>query len=188
MADTSLLLLVPESGDGIQTLKSGIMEIADLFVVNKADRPGADKLRQEIEITLGIRRGNAFRHVPAHHGFKARTKAETDALAAESSAAWKHPVLATIAAKGEGVGEVIEALDAHRAWLDASGTMRERRRRRLEERTREVVDRALVRWVWDETAADQAIRGRLDDLEAGRVSPYELAGSILDALKQGARP
>ncbi len=188
MADSSLLLLVPESGDGIQTLKSGVMEVADLFVVNKADRPGADKLRQEIEITLGIRRGNAFRHVPAHHGFKARTKAETEALAAESDAEWKHPVLATIAAKGEGIGEVVAALDAHRAWLAASGTMRERRRRRLEERTREVVDRALVRWVWDETGAEQAIRDRLDDLEAGRVSPYELAGGILDALKQGARP
>ncbi|MEZ4411803.1 MAG: methylmalonyl Co-A mutase-associated GTPase MeaB [Gemmatimonadales bacterium] len=188
MADTSLLLLVPESGDGIQTLKSGVMEVADVFVVNKADRPGADKLRQEIEITLGIRRGNAFRHVPAHHGFKARARAEADAHAAESSEAWKHPVLATIAAKGEGVEEVMAALDAHRAWLEASGTMRERRRRRLEERTREVVDRALVRWVWDETAAEQAIRDRLDELESGQVSPYELAANILDALKQGARP
>ena len=188
MADTSLLLLVPESGDGIQTLKSGVMEIADLFVVNKADRPGADKLRQEIEITLGIRRGNAFRHVPAHHGFKARSAAETAARVAASDAEWKHPVLATIAAKGEGIHDVVTALDRHRAWLAASGTMRERRRRRLEERTREVVDRALVHWVWDETAAESAIQARLDDLEAGRVSPYELAGSILDALKQGARP
>src|SRR5215204_3614829 len=68
MADSTVLVLVPESGDGIQTLKSGIMEIADIFVVNKADRTGADKLRQEIEVTLGIRRGNAFRNVPAHHG------------------------------------------------------------------------------------------------------------------------
>jgi LAO/AO transport system kinase len=145
-------------------------------------------LRQEIEITLGIRRGNAFRHVPAHHGFKARAKAEADAHAAEPDEAWKQPVLATIAAKGEGIEEVVAALDDHRTWLQASGTMRERRRRRLEERTREVVDRALVRWVWDETAAEQAIRDRLDDLESGQVSPYELAASILDALKQGARP
>ena len=68
MADATVLVLVPESGDGIQTLKSGVMEIADLFVVNKADRAGAEKLRQEIEVTLGIRRGNAFRNVPAHHG------------------------------------------------------------------------------------------------------------------------
>ncbi|HEX5003944.1 MAG TPA: methylmalonyl Co-A mutase-associated GTPase MeaB, partial [Gemmatimonadales bacterium] len=188
MADTSLLLLVPESGDGIQTLKSGVMEVADLFVVNKADRPGADKLRQEIEITLGIRRGNAFRHVPAHHGFKARARSEAESRATVPDAGWKHPVLATIAAKGEGVEAVRDALDAHRAWLEASGTMRERRRQRLQERTREVVDRALVRWVWDETAAEQAIRDRLDELEGGRLSPYELAATILDALKQGARP
>jgi LAO/AO transport system kinase len=68
MADATVLVLVPESGDGIQTLKSGIMEAADLFVVNKADRAGAEKLRQEIEVTLGIRRGNAFRGMSAHHG------------------------------------------------------------------------------------------------------------------------
>src|SRR5574338_859410 len=67
-ADSTVLVLVPESGDGIQTLKAGIMEIGDIFVVNKADRPGADRLRQEIEVTLGIRAGNAFRHVKAHHG------------------------------------------------------------------------------------------------------------------------
>ena len=73
MADSTVLVLVPESGDGIQMLKSGIMEIGDIFVVNKADRAGADKLRQEIEVTLGIRRGNAFRNVPAHHGIKAVT-------------------------------------------------------------------------------------------------------------------
>jgi LAO/AO transport system kinase len=188
MADTSLLLLVPESGDGIQTLKSGVMEVADLFVVNKADRPGADKLRSEIEITLGFRRGNAYRNVPAHHGFKARAAPAAEPHHPEVDTAWKHPVLSTIAAKGEGVDAVVEALDAHRAWLAASGTMRERRRRRLEERTREVVDRSLVRWVWDQTAAGVAIQARLDDLEAGRVSPYELAGNILDALKQGARP
>ena len=70
MADTTVLVLVPESGDGIQTLKSGVMEVADVFVVNKADRPGADKLRQEIEVTLGIRRGNAYRNMPAHHGYR----------------------------------------------------------------------------------------------------------------------
>src|SRR5687768_8430017 len=71
MADSTVLVLVPESGDGIQALKSGVMEAADVFAVNKADRPGADKLRREIEITLGIRRGNAYRNVPAHHGGRA---------------------------------------------------------------------------------------------------------------------
>src|SRR3989441_5818298 len=67
-AETTVLVLVPESGDGIQTLKAGVMEIAELYVINKSDRPGADKLKQEVEVMLGIRRGNAFAHVRPHHG------------------------------------------------------------------------------------------------------------------------
>ena len=67
-ADTSVVVLVPESGDSIQTLKAGLMEIADVFVVNKADRPGADRLRNELELMLGLRHGATMRNVPAHHG------------------------------------------------------------------------------------------------------------------------
>src|SRR5216110_743852 len=67
-AETTVLVLVPESGDGIQTLKAGVMEIAELYVINKSDRPGADKLKQEVEVMLGIRRGNAFVNVRPHHG------------------------------------------------------------------------------------------------------------------------
>src|SRR5213083_646361 len=66
-AESTALVLVPESGDAIQTLKAGVMEIADVFVINKSDRPGGDKLRQEIEVMLGLRQGNAFRNLPAHH-------------------------------------------------------------------------------------------------------------------------
>src|SRR5216117_210422 len=66
-ADSTVLVLVPESGDGIQTLKAGVMEIAELYVINKSDRPGADKLKQEVEVMLGIRRGNAFVNVKPHH-------------------------------------------------------------------------------------------------------------------------
>ena len=183
MADATMLVLVPESGDGIQTLKSGVMEIADLFIVNKADRPGADKLRQEIEVTLGIRRGNAFRHVPAHHGLKGGRAAPV----ATDPAAWQQPVLLTVAAKGEGIAEVLAALDGLFAWLDSSGTLEQRRRRRLFERTREVVDRATRRWLWEETRADERISARLDEVVAGRVSPYEVAAEVLDGLKQAAR-
>ncbi len=183
LADSSVLLLVPESGDGIQTLKSGVMEIADLFVINKADRPGAEKLRQEIEVTLGIRKGNAFRNVPAHHG---ALKSGASAPAVDPDA-WPHPVLLTVAVKNEGVAELLEALDAHWAWLERSGTLRARRRERLTDRTRRVVERATRRWLWDETQAEQAIRDRLEDLEAGRMSPYDVAAAILDGLKQGTR-
>jgi LAO/AO transport system kinase len=201
-ADTTVLVLVPESGDGIQTLKSGIMEIGDLFVVNKADRPGADRLRQEIEITLGIRAGNAFRHVKAHHGVRVgpvsasggadrtertdrRTDGQTDGVA--PATAWPHPVLGTVAIKGEGVAEVMAALDRHHQWLEESGELGARRRRRLYERTREVVDRATRQWVWEESGADRVIGERLDEVAAGRLSPYEVAAEVLEVLKQGSR-
>jgi LAO/AO transport system kinase len=218
MADTTILVLVPESGDGIQTLKSGVMEAADVFVVNKADRPGADKLRQEIEVTLGIRRGNAYRNVPAHHGYKADRRAggraasvvaadkgpspgeESSARpplaglgassvrpAAPPSDRWDPPAVLTIAAKNEGTTDVIAALDRHHEWLARSGTLEQRRRRRMLDRTREVVDRAAQRWIWHETHAEQLISDRLEEVVEGRLSPYDVATEVLDGLKQGAR-
>jgi LAO/AO transport system kinase len=182
--DTTVLVLVPESGDGIQTLKSGIMEIGDIFVVNKADRPGADRLRQELEITLSIRSGNAMRHVRAHHG--GPVPGGADAAAGEAPA-WKQPVLATVAAKGEGLEDLVAAIDAHFAMLTQAGQLGVRRRRRLYDRTREVVERATRQWLWQETGVEQAIRDRLEDVAAGRMSPYEVAAEVLDGLKQGAR-
>ncbi len=183
-ADSTVLVLVPESGDGIQTLKSGIMEIGDIFVVNKADRPGADRLRQEIEVTLGIRAGNAFRHVKAHHG--PRT-GRGESPGPHASSGWSHPVLATVATKGEGIAELVTALEGHYLELERTGELGERRRQRLFDRTREVVDRAARQWIWQETGADQLIRDRLDELAQGRISPYEVAAEVLDALKQGSR-
>jgi LAO/AO transport system kinase len=195
MVDTTVLVLVPESGDGIQTLKSGVMEIADLFVVNKADRPGAEKLRQEIEVTLGIRRGNAFRNVPAHHGFDGRTVRRSDRQSVRASdraavqpSDWAPPVVLTVAAKGDGVTALIAALDRHHDWLAESGALDVRRRRRLLDRTREVVDRAARRWVWEETRANERIEQRLDDIASRAASPYEVAAEVLQSLKQGDRP
>ncbi|MGE5926698.1 MAG: methylmalonyl Co-A mutase-associated GTPase MeaB [Gemmatimonadota bacterium] len=185
-ADSTVLVLVPESGDGIQTLKSGIMEIADVFVVNKADRPGAEKLRQEIEVTLGIRQGNAFRNVRAHHGLRGRARPAV-AEAAEAPGGWAQPVVLTVAAKGEGIDELVRALDGHYTALEASGELSQRRRRRFLERTREVVERAVRRWVWSDTGAQKHIDERIDDIVAGRVSPYEVAAEVLDELKQGER-
>ena len=187
MADSTVLVLVPESGDGIQTLKSGVMEIADIFVVNKADRPGADKLRQEIEVTLGYPAGQ---RVPEHAGASrirrsghGRQDADGAALSERGRAqpsptrptarAWDQPVLLTIAAKGEGVdGAGRRPRPAPRLARRQRRAGR-RRRRRLLERTREVVERATRRWVWEETRAEQLIAERLDEVVAGRLSPYE---------------
>jgi LAO/AO transport system kinase len=204
MADSTVLVLVPESGDGIQTLKSGVMEIADIFVVNKADRVGADKLRQEIEVTLGIRRGNAFRNMPAHHGQqgsgaagqrgrRAVTLAPSNArgrgpeLTDVSNGGWEQPVMLTTAVKGDGLPDLVTALDRHHEWLVTSGELDVRRRRRLLERTREVVERATRRWLWEETRAEQLITERLDEVAGGHLSPYELAAEVVEELKQGER-
>jgi LAO/AO transport system kinase len=181
MADTTVLVLVPESGDGIQTLKSGLMEAADVYTVNKADRPGAEKMRQELEVSLGIRRGNAYRHVPAHHGRMGTATEPADA------GVWEPPVLLSTASRGDGVPELVAELERHHAWLSASGELDRRRRIRLAARTREVVDRATRRWVWEETRAERLVQERLDDVAAGRLSPYELAAEILDGLREGAR-
>jgi len=193
MADSTVLLLVPESGDAIQTLKSGVMEAADLYVVNKADRPGADKLAREIEVTLGIRLGNAFRGMKAHHGVdhsaaakrqRGKEEAAQDGMAEPG---WDHPVLLTSAVKGEGTAALIEALDKHERWMRESGELAARRTKRLAARTREVVDRSVHRWIWQETRAEELVRERLDDLAAGRISPYELAHEIVAGVKEGAR-
>ncbi|HKR54759.1 MAG TPA: methylmalonyl Co-A mutase-associated GTPase MeaB [Gemmatimonadales bacterium] len=184
-AESTLLVLVPESGDAIQTLKAGVMEIADIYAVNKSDRPGADRLRQEIEVMLGIRRGNAFRHVSAHHKPDARArKAKAEAGAPQ----WEPPVLATVASQGEGVGEVVAALDRHRAYLESSGKLVERRRRRLTERTRSLVERHMAEWLWDETAASDVLERRLDAMVEGDRNPYEVAAEILDQVKGGVTP
>ena len=175
-ADTTVLVLVPESGDGIQTLKAGIMEAAEVYVINKSDRPGADKLKQEVEVTLGIRRGNAFRHVSPHHALRPRTDKDGQARS-RTVEGWEPPVLMTVASKGEGIDALGEVLDRHYQYLTTSGVLPERRKRRLAARTRAVVNRAVQQWAWEETGAEQL-------LAAGR-SPYDVAAEVVARLKNG---
>jgi LAO/AO transport system kinase len=185
-AETTVLVLVPESGDAIQTLKAGVMEIADVFVINKSDRAGAEKLRQEIEVMLGIRRGNVFRHVAPHHGRTEVRRGGDGRTPPAGTVAWEPPVLATIASRGEGTAELIAVLDRHRAFLEASGRLAVHRRERLAARTRAVVDRSLRQWIWEESPAADVLARELDDMAAGRRSPYEVAAEILDLVKSGA--
>ena len=177
-AETTVLVLVPESGDGIQALKAGVMEIADIYVVNKSDRPGADKFRQEVEVMLGIRRGNAFRHVAPHHR-------RADRPSAAPSDGWEPPVLGTVASTGQGVDELAAALDRHYAYLQAGGRLAERRRQRLAARTRAVLERSVRRWLLEGTRVEELLALRLDEVADGRRSPYDVAAEILDQVKAG---
>jgi len=189
-AETTVLVLVPESGDGIQALKAGVMEIADIYVVNKSDRPGADKLRVEIEVMLGLRRGNAFRHVAPHHRPDSRTVGLSDRggdrQTVRPSDEWDPPVLGTVASKGEGVDELVAALDRHTVYLQGSGQLAARRRQRLAARTRAVLERAVRRWLLEGARVDELLALRLDEVTDGRKSPYDVAGEILDQMKAAA--
>jgi LAO/AO transport system kinase len=184
-ADTTVVVLVPESGDGIQVMKAGLMEIADVFVVNKADRPGADRIRQELEVALGLRAGQAFRHIKAHHGQTSRrTDGQRSDLPLRPSArppVWEPPVLSTIAAQGEGVTELVAALERHFAMLEATGKLEERRSARMLVRARDVIDRAVKRWVWSNGHKEE-LDAVLKDVGAGTRSPYEAAASIIARL------
>lgn len=179
-ADTAVLVLVPESGDGVQVLKAGVMEIADIYVVNKADRPGADRLCQEIEVMLGIRRGNAYRHVSPHH----RPGAGAPSRPHDDTGDWEPPVVTTSAVTGEGVPELVSAIEAHARYLAATGQLAERRRERLARHTREVVERHLRERVWRDGAGEALLAEGLPALAEGSVSPYQLADRILHSLRQ----
>lgn len=189
-ADTAVLVLVPESGDGVQVLKAGVMEIADLYVVNKADRPGADRLVQEVEVMLGFRQGSAYRHVAPHHGARHATSGKRPKTrderndAAESGTGWAPTVLKTVATKAEGIDPLIDAFERHYDHLERTGELVRRRRERLERHTRDVVDRAVSSWVWDERDGDAKLAAAMERVARGELSPYRLAHDIVAGLRE----
>lgn len=191
-ADSTLVVLVPESGDSIQTLKAGVMEIADVYTVNKADRPGADRLRNDIELMLGLRAGAALQNVPAHHGVDLRAAPDRDALRdamnparaaraaarAETPEQWTPPVLRSVAAQDEGIPEIVESLDRHFRYLERSGELRARRRARLKERVMEVVEQQVRQRLWRDAATLAWLEEQLDGLERGALVPFAVADAL----------
>ena len=154
-ADTVVVVLVPESGDAVQVMKAGLMEIADLFVVNKADRPGADRLIKEIKAALHLR------------------------AATTPPATWEIPVLRAVARTGAGVGELTVAISAHRGWLESSGGLDVRRRARAERRVRDVVERALRRRAWRDARVQERLARGLDGIARREETPYSVARSLV---------
>jgi LAO/AO transport system kinase len=155
LADTVVVVLVPNLGDDVQAVKAGIMEIADLFVVNKADLAGADKVAAEVEGALSLAHG--------------RTE-------------WTPPILRTIAEKGEGVHAVAEAVERHRHWSQGSGEFQRRRDQRMREQVRSLLQRGAAEKAFLRSGEVRPEwHGLFEDVKAGRVSPHEAARLILDA-------
>ncbi|MBP0457707.1 methylmalonyl Co-A mutase-associated GTPase MeaB, partial [Streptomyces montanisoli] len=145
-ADTSVVLLAPGMGDGIQAAKAGILEIGDVYVVNKADRDGADATARELNHMLGL----------------GESRAPGD---------WRPPIVKTVAARGEGTDEVVEALEKHRAWMDEHGALAARRAHRAGREVETIAVTSLR-----ERIADLRGDARLDALAArvaaGELDPY----------------
>lgn len=181
-ADTVVVVLVPESGDSIQAMKAGLMEIADVFVVNKADRPGADRLVAEIETALHLRAGRAMGSVPAHHGVDLSGGAARASDGGAGDEGWKIPVLTSVALTGEGVDTLLETMDRHRVFLDESGELAQRRRERAARRIRAVVRRELGRVVWARPQAEVLLAQGLDRIERGEATPYSISRDVIEDL------
>ena len=182
-ADSTVLILVPESGDAIQTLKAGIMEAADIFVINKSDRPGADRLRNDVELMLGLRKGVSFEKVPAHHGVDLKkfnpARMAREAAADPTAKVWTPPVLRAVATKEEGIDELVAALDRHFAYLEESGQLHARRRERMRERVMDVVEQKVRGRLWKDTGTMSWLEQQLPSVEEGRSTPFSVADQLL---------
>lgn len=185
--DTCVVVLVPESGDAIQTLKAGLMEIADVFVVNKADRPGADRLTTELKVMLKLRAPGATSPRPASAGVPSGLAHALDAAAAlaptapsdDTPGSWVPPVLTAVASQGTGLPEVLGALDRHYEYLSRTGLLADRRRTRLRERVADVVERMVRARLWRDAATRAWLDAQLGALESGQATPLQVADELL---------
>lgn len=164
-ADTIVLVLMPGSGDSIQALKAGVMEIPDIIVVNKADHPLTDTMVREIRSVLSL--------------------ANLDRPPEDSGERWRVPIVKTQATRGTGIPELVERLDEHRAHILAAGTLQARRRRHLQGEVLAIATARLRRRLEEDLRDDPEFKRLLDEVVARRLDPASAAGMLLaEATKQ----
>ena len=148
--DTTLVILVPESGDSIQAMKAGLMEIADIFVVNKSDRDGAEKMKIELEMMLQLK---------------------------SADSEWLPPIINTIAIKGEGISEVQGMIDKHKKVLREKGILKDKRTQRTLEKIKELVKLKLELDFWTNHRT-KILEQKLTRVLTREISPYQLAEEL----------
>ncbi len=154
MADTIVVVTIPTLGDSIQTLKAGITEIADIFVVNKSDMPNADATVMEIQSMIEMNKDGA----------------------------WKTPVIKTIASDSEGIRKLLNKIEEHRDYLLNSKELEERRRKRYEAEMIEIIKRRLMAFIIDEPKLREKMSSLVDKILSKEVDPYTAADEILGTL------
>jgi LAO/AO transport system kinase len=184
MAHTTLLVAVPGMGDDIQAIKAGILEVADVFIVNKADLDGADRTVRELRQMLELR--HATRHPPVEHDRQHRLKtraAGKPAPALPPSDEWEPPILKVIAARDQGLDPVMDAVARHREFLERTGQRAERERTRARMQFLALLRNRLLQSALDRLEAE---KGRLDEVALAisrrEADPYALAETLARQL------
>lgn len=154
VADTTCVVLVPGLGDVIQSMKAGIMEIADIYVINKYDQPGADQLYSEVQFRV-------------------------NQDASIKDRAWVPPVIRTVAVEGKGEDDLIEAIAAHRTYLEQSGKLLEKRRERTREETLQMIHHELFRIIRARLAENSRIESMVEKIMDHELSPYNVVEEVV---------
>jgi len=157
-ADTTMVVLNPGAGDSIQTIKAGIMEIADVFVVNKCDRDGADKTAAEVEAMLDLGHGQ--------------------------NPNWRPPVVKTSTLDGKGIPELVAAIDKHREFANSSGEFASRRAAQLKAEVTETVEHYLKELLWSKVGDSGEMSKLLEEGAERKLDPYTIARRILSVFDQ----
>lgn len=153
-ADTVVVVVVPESGDAVQAMKAGLMEIADVLVVNKADREGADLMARELRVTLDLKKDDG----------------------------WRPPVVLTVATEDRGVAEVAAAVAAHRAYLSSSGELARRRAARVRREIETLINDDLHRRMRAADGYERHVAEAVRRVERGEITTYDAAAELIAAM------
>ena len=155
IADTTLVVLVPGLGDAIQTIKAGVMEIADIYVVNKADRSGVEQTLAEVESLVEIACTNKDR---------------------------KTPVLTTISKENKGIAELVDEISKHKEYLKKTKTFETQRRKRYEAELVEIIRKRLMNFIFDESTFKGKVESLIDQISKKELDPYTAADEILGKI------
>ena len=154
-ADTTMVVVVPGLGDDIQAIKAGILEIGDLFTINKADREGVDKLNIEIEMMLELN---------------------------QESVEWRPPINRTVASKDEGIAEVVDSIEEHKKFLFQTGKIEKIRANRIKSEVTAMVNDRISRYVDAKVVATEEFAKTITRLQNREIDPYSVVDKIVDSV------
>lgn len=156
-ADSTIVVLVPESGDSVQAMKAGLMEIADFFILNKSDRPGAKQAVSALKTILMMKEHNENSFLPS--------------------------IISTIATDNTGIKEVAEELNRHKDYLMKTNIFYKKREDRTKKRIREIVEEKILDELWNESR-ENSLNSSLEKVVLGNLSPYHIAEEIIKSYKE----